>query len=443
MKTRAVIVAALVLTLGLSACGKAQDRDKEALLGAISKTEKLARGFVYEEQTLQRKLLVQGLIEDDFRYKARVTVGGNPALDEVVNDDTLAVRLIDPSALNNFLPTKAQTPVKPKPPKDPKAAPGSAENPLTGPLVQQALLANRWIIDPAGAPNLTASTTAERKPGDDPVFDALTALSYLRTITQDGFIRKFNEDALDYKPQEDPFKDLKPDRDDGEVRYDFVRFDIPRLDDSATGATALPSERNFRFMAVFVNSQGYITKVFERIEVNEKILDKLRTFSRAFVKSKFPNQLKNFDAAVAKADKLPIQQQANFFIQGINAQRKTLGEDPIRMRVMKLELVDLGKANTVILPTEQVLEGDLSILINRGKAANQSAAATATTSTTATTISTGGESGGGGSENPFGEVEGGGGDTSGGTDPAAGIDPAAGTEPAGGETTTTTAATAG
>ena len=113
-RRRMLMSGLLVLsTLGLSACTGATDAEKR-LRTALRNTERLSNTFLYKETVHDtagdHETDVRGLVEDDFRYKARVAEDGRPVLDEVVSDDALAVRFLDPSQMGRFLrkPTKAK-----------------------------------------------------------------------------------------------------------------------------------------------------------------------------------------------------------------------------------------------------------------------------------------------------------------------------------------------
>ncbi|MGH9011791.1 MAG: hypothetical protein ACRDYF_18380, partial [Acidimicrobiia bacterium] len=101
----------VVTALGLSGCKGATDAEKR-VREALRNTEKVSNTFLYKETVYDvrgaHETDVRGLVEDDFRYKARVALDGKPVLDEVVSDDALAVRFLDPAAMGRFL-RKAST----------------------------------------------------------------------------------------------------------------------------------------------------------------------------------------------------------------------------------------------------------------------------------------------------------------------------------------------
>ena len=74
-RRRLVLTGLLVVTaFGLSGCKGATDAEKR-LREALRKTEKLSNSFLYRETVYDKagrsETDVRGLVEDDFRYKAR------------------------------------------------------------------------------------------------------------------------------------------------------------------------------------------------------------------------------------------------------------------------------------------------------------------------------------------------------------------------------------
>ena len=101
----------VVTALGLSGCKGDTDAEKR-LREALRNTEKLSNTFLYKETVHDKagnhEIDVRGLVEDDFRYKARVAADGKPLLDEVVSDDAIAVRFLEPAAMGRFLRKPAE-----------------------------------------------------------------------------------------------------------------------------------------------------------------------------------------------------------------------------------------------------------------------------------------------------------------------------------------------
>jgi outer membrane lipoprotein-sorting protein len=111
-RRRVLLSGLLVVTaFGLGGCKGATDAEKR-LQEALRNTEKLSNTFLYKETVHDtvgsRETDVRGLVEDDFRYKARVALDGKPVLDEVVSDDALAVRFLDPAEMGRFLRKPAE-----------------------------------------------------------------------------------------------------------------------------------------------------------------------------------------------------------------------------------------------------------------------------------------------------------------------------------------------
>ncbi|MGH9003546.1 MAG: hypothetical protein ACRDYV_10490, partial [Acidimicrobiia bacterium] len=78
-RTRGVLaLAGLVATLGLSGCSSEATTIEKNLRAALSATEHLSHRFVYKETFVAEEATqatdVRGLVEDDLRYKARVSV---------------------------------------------------------------------------------------------------------------------------------------------------------------------------------------------------------------------------------------------------------------------------------------------------------------------------------------------------------------------------------
>src|SRR5262249_32358550 len=152
---------------------------------ALRNTEKLSNTFLYTEtvhdKTGDHETDVRGLAEDDLRYKARVAEDGKPVLDEVVSDDALAVRFLDPTQMGRFLrkPVKGNkggSGVGGKGNSQGLTTPEPAGNPggtTPGePSAAELLATRRWVIDPAGAPSEFATATTDQTLGEDPIADA-------------------------------------------------------------------------------------------------------------------------------------------------------------------------------------------------------------------------------------------------------------------------------
>ena len=103
----------VVTAFGLTGCKGATDAEKR-VREALRNTEKLSNTFLYKETVYdnagKHETDVRGLVEDDFRYKARVATDGKPVLDEVVSDDALAVRFLDPASMGSLVSKREREP---------------------------------------------------------------------------------------------------------------------------------------------------------------------------------------------------------------------------------------------------------------------------------------------------------------------------------------------
>lgn len=313
----AVLVAAFALASLFSACGD-EDQNDEILRNALRRTERLARRYTYTDEANGQLVTVQGVVDDDFRHAERVMINDQPALDQVVTDDALALRFLATELVPRFVGPKGGVVDVPG---GPKAVP-----------VTDVLGTRRWVIDKAGAPAVLGRRV--RADGADPVFDALTTLRYVEeSIGFAQFVRVFNAEALDYKPAEDPFPEPK----DGQKRYDLQRPPLPRTEAGGAGGganQAVPGLHHFRRMAVYIED-GLVREVREVIDVQTRLRELARVYG-----VKFPDRPQSELAAIA--------------VDSINALRIGQGDDPIRVRAMVLRLADLGVRQPVDLPADAI-----------------------------------------------------------------------------------------
>ena len=334
-RTRRLVSAALAVAAlaAAGACGSPDEGADDRLRDAIRATEREPREYVYEERAGARSYAVKGAVEDDFRYSAKVTLNDAALFEEVVSDDTVADRFLDPASVG-FLAVSA--------PAGPAAS---------------AIANRQWVVDPAGAPILLTSASNERRIGDDPVIDSLTVFRYIELVLRQQRVVEFDENSLEYRPQEDPFP--KPKDGSDVVRFDFFPPKLPKASDTAGTNQAVPGPQHFRKMVVYVQD-GKIIRVLERFDVVDK-LDELRR-----------NYDLELDASVGP------ERQAAIAIEAINAVRKGQGEQPIRPREMSLTLSKVGTDVTVALPQSGTVSGDVSFLRNRGKLARTPSSTTTT-----------------------------------------------------------------
>lgn len=355
----AVLIALAIAAGSLASCGGHHVTDADRLRADLARTAKLSHRFVYSEVAGKTRIEVRGLVADDFRYKASTSVNGVPIWEEVVDDDALADRPLTNGAFTVF-GRRAATSTGAVAATTAQGGATVEPAPLATltPDVRDALLAHRWVLDPAGAPSLLPSATEHHPLGADPVFDSLTVFRYVEVaIRGSQRVHEFNADALDYKPREDPFP--KPKKHSGVTRFDFDRPRLPRPQDVAGGGgsvnQAIPAVNQFRKMAVYVK-HGLVIQVLEQIDVVSR-LDELQ---------------RNYNAKIPSS--LPEADRVKIAIDAINAVRVAQGNDPIRVRTMSMQLIDLGQPQTVALPLEAV-QGSLAAFENRGRSTSSALSA--------------------------------------------------------------------
>jgi hypothetical protein len=336
-RARRLLVVVVVAALGagvLSGCGRKKDDGKDIVKNAIHKTVRLARTFVYDDNAGGKRTTVAGLVEDDYRYQAEVRLNGDAMEEEAASDDALAIRALRPEAVGSLL--TAGTPT------------GAGTNPTVRTSVD-ALSSGKWVVDPAGAPSLVVTPDDRRKPGDDPVFDALTLLQYTeRAVDASVYVARYNPDAIDpvFKSVEEKALGFpQPKVGAATERWDLKAPPLPKPNSfSNTGSQLVPTVVNFRFMSVYVRD-GLIVQVREVIDVAGKLPDLVRDY------------------------KLPASTTAVQAVDALNKVRTGQGAtEVIRPRRMVFELRDLGGSAAVSMPTDGVV-GTLSMVKFRGKAA--------------------------------------------------------------------------
>ena len=312
---------------------------------ATRRTRQLSRRFVYRSQTADRRVTVEGVVEDDLRFGSTVSIGSRPVLDEVVRDDAVAEHFRDPSAVPLFLRTApagqpgspaATTPVGGT--ATPAPTPGLPDRDTT----LSELAGDRWVLDPGGAPSLVPLPHGQAT-GLDPVLEAMQVFDYVDTaVGQAASVVRFNPEDVSYNARLDPFPRPGP----GVLRYDLNPPPLPRP--GATGAVnqVVPDVANFRKMSVYVRS-GLVEEVRETIDVRSRLNEFVHLYG-----AKLP--------ANASRDA-----QAAFAVEVTNNIRKGEGQEPIVVRSMSLTLTDVGAPLAAPLPADTV-PGDLSVLADLG-----------------------------------------------------------------------------
>ena len=334
MKSRRVVATVVAVGLAVSgpACAK-KDADKLKLLRLVQNTGHSAGVYRYIDATPQSLLAgasnvqVRGLIEDDFRYKARLTVGGNDVLDEVVNDDALAVRFLDPSEI-------------------PKFTSGNVNSETLA-----ALAARYWVADDTGAPSLGDAAVSDRLIGLDPIVDSLTVIDYVENaVSAAPKVQKWNPELLDYRPAEDPFP--RPEKGSGVTRWDLVPPDLPHPDAAQTGNgnAAIARAPVFRKMSIYVKG-GRILQIREQIAAKYDLLKKLRTYIQQYMKANADKKTqesvkRQIEAVQDDPDKL--ESLLNIAVNQLLVRN---GEDPIRFHTMVYEFSPQRNGVHADLPT--------------------------------------------------------------------------------------------
>lgn len=318
------VVAALV---PVSGCGKPADAVGQRLQAALDRTIEVSRRFTLEGSGDEAaRLVVHGLVEDAGRYKAQVADANGPLMEEVAEDDALAVRMLRPDAVDKLL------------------VDSSASSPAV-----DALRRGSWVVDPVGAPDLTAMDLVAA--AGDVVYRGLTALAYVDEVVDNSAFVEFNPDAIEYQPEEDPFP--RPDKRAGVARYDSVPPPMPSFEDieATSGRRVLPGQAHFRKMAVYVHD-GRVVEVREDIRLGNR-----------------ERQL----GRLAEALQLPpgAADDHRAILAEINRRRAAEREPQLLVeRALVLKLSELGKPQALSLPADAV-QGDLSVLVNRGRKPRQ------------------------------------------------------------------------
>lgn len=199
------------------------------------RTALTARTFDATARSAQASVTVAGVVADDHRYRATVSLNGRPLYEEIVLDDARWLRVTEPTPF--------------------AAAAGASAD-------VDALLSGAWVVDAAGAP-------AEFGPADEEAGRPLSPRLVVQTVrspeqlpallTSGGRVRAWDPDSVDYQPSEDRFP---------EHAADGMRFDVlPEPFDPSTIALNVQTlERFFRHAAIWV-SDGRLTRVEKVLSV--------------------------------------------------------------------------------------------------------------------------------------------------------------------------------
>jgi hypothetical protein len=334
----------LLVTCGLTAgCGKKKTAEDE-VRAALHRTAAQPRLFSYVDHTSDGEMSVTGTIEDDFRYRALLALDQTPAYEERAVDDALAARVSDARVIG-VLGRATQPRQAVAGAAGSGAAAVSVVKGANDPRARTALTTGQWVLDRLGAPSLLpGGQDKARLVGEDPVLDSLSVLKYVETAARQAHVILFYVDDINYKPREDPFP--HPDEKAHEIRYDFLRQDLPHVKQDGKSERFVPTEAHFRKMSVYVRD-GLVVRVLEDIDVASRVKQLARIFG-----AKIPAGLSSTEIT-----KLAVQQ--------INAGRAQIGEDPIRVRTMSVAFADIGTPQHVVLPGGATV-ASLALLRNRG-----------------------------------------------------------------------------
>lgn len=344
----AVVLAAFTVAALATGCGKAEQEALKEVRAALRKTAQLSYRYTFDVDMPVQGVSwgVRGIIEDDLRFKTQLSFGGKPAVEEVISDDTIATRFLVPEVFKLYEnPEGGQG--------DTGKRQGEADEKLASDVeVKGALTSGRWVLDPSGAPALLGGAVDMRTLGADPLYDSLTMFQYMEQVLRVNGVYEFNEDALDYRPQEDPFAENLPEKlfpGRKVKRYDIGRPPLPKASDTQAGNQLTPGMEHFRYMAIFIED-GVIIRIDETINLGLQLED---------LRSNYDLDLpKDPDEAIAVS------------VKAINAVRSAQGDPPLIVRDVSLQLASIGEENKIELPQgEDIVVGSLSVLKGRGRSA--------------------------------------------------------------------------
>jgi len=228
-----------LIALG-AACGGETENEETLVTARVDKTQEGSLEYTYTEETQVRKVEVRGQIEDSVRHSESLLVDGQPVMERIVRDDALAIKVLLPGEVPQL--------------ESPEAADLAAA---------EALRAGQWVIDPSGAPAEGSAGPPVGKVGADPLTDAASIFQYIRlAVSQAAGVIRFNPDAIEYVPQEDPFP--APSKRIGEDRFDLVPPPLPKREGDVP-----PGPAAFRKMSIYV-AKGRLVRVLEQIDIDSQ-----------------------------------------------------------------------------------------------------------------------------------------------------------------------------
>ena len=315
---RRAFLSVVALMMGaslLTSCAGEVRADRE-LSSLLNKMIRQPRQYIYiEKPETGPSVSVSVERQDDLKYREVLSVDGAPAGEIVVIDDALAVKVMDPSKIPAFQ--------------------GGAPAVTGSQVIGQALAGGQWVLDYQAAPSVFAPVNDRGKLilGTDPFLDAAYVFTHLRrAIDEAALVWRFNPDDLTvYRKSEDPFP--LPDKGAQEQRIDILSPPLPGRSARGT-ASSLPSTTHFRRIAFYIQNDR-IVRIRERVSVDD-----------------------HPDFARARRGKAP-----KYFLTLLKAVKEGKTQDPIRERVLTVEIKAVGGEMKIELPPESVLSADLGGLL--------------------------------------------------------------------------------
>jgi hypothetical protein len=235
---------------------------------ALGTTRDISRTYHFVDDSLdgKQKIEVVGRVQDDLKYAGVVSLNGHKLYEEIVSDDSVALRILDPGRAKAVIDQAMKA------------------DPISG----RALAEGRWVVDHTVAPPLLAATVetededeqtadkavADRRGpaiGDDPFVDSAQTVNYaIRVVRGAPQVQRFNPEDIDYVAQDDPWRDdVENDLEEqGIRRYDLTQPPLPPP--AARGERQrLPSVDTFRKMALYIKGERTI-ELREQIAIDER-----------------------------------------------------------------------------------------------------------------------------------------------------------------------------
>jgi hypothetical protein len=294
---RLAFVALLSLT-AVSCAGLTTDEQR--VLAWLDELSTRPHQFSFVETAGGVEFRVTGTVEDDFRRTATLSLDGVDVMEQIVSDDGLALRVLEPDLARGL-------------------------SDLADPDSVTALESGQWVVDHVGAPDMFPPVTREGfvATGVGPLMDAQYTLAYLERAIHDGSrVEEHNPDNPEYQPLDDPFSEITEtelSRSQGFRRFDIVP---QSLASPAERGAEPPDVTHFRKISFFVRGDR-IVKVLEEVSFER------REFRRAREGRAPEFYLDLFDRIVAGGT-----------------------QEPVRLRSMSYEITRLGVDSEVELPLE-------------------------------------------------------------------------------------------